>query len=177
MISRRDLLKSATAFTLLMSCPWAQAIAKLAHPENYRLHENHRCHQCGMMVTKYPGPKGMITLKNNQPAMAFCSSRDMFMFALQPQNARQIAEMVVHDMGRTDWQTPSDEFFIDAKSATFVYGTSAKGVMGPAVPGFSTPELAQAHIDKFGGKIYRFDEITMALLNSNAPKMKHHKHQ
>ncbi|BDM62993.1 nitrous oxide reductase accessory protein NosL [Shewanella sp. NFH-SH190041] len=126
--------------------------------------EHDRCHICGMMITKYPGPKGQLMLKDSDSVPKFCSSRDLFNFALQKENQRQISHLFVHDAGETDWQNPSDSAFIDAKSAYYVYGTSKKAVMGPAVAPFASRKSAEQFAAQYGGRVLTYPDITLELL-------------
>jgi copper chaperone NosL len=126
--------------------------------------EHERCYLCGMMITKYPGPKGTLQLKNTDVSPKFCSTRDMFNFALQPENQRQISHLMVHDIGTTDWEHPDDSAFIDATKAWYVYGTSRKAVMGSAVASFATKESAKTFAEAFGGAVLLYDQITLELL-------------
>ncbi|MGI2260463.1 nitrous oxide reductase accessory protein NosL [Shewanella sp. GXUN23E] len=147
---------------LLFACSDGTAQAKEAEP--VALTEHDRCHICGMVIVNYPGPKGQLTLKDSDTIPKFCSSRDMFNFALQKENQRQISDLFVHDAGTTDWQNPSDSAFIDAKTAYYVYGTTRKAVMGPAVAPFSTLEAAEQFAREYGGRVLRFEDITLELL-------------
>ncbi|MGL4472882.1 MAG: nitrous oxide reductase accessory protein NosL [Shewanella sp.] len=128
------------------------------------LTEHDRCHLCGMMITKYPGPKGQVVMDSSEYNPKFCSSRDMFNFALQPENKRQVTALFVHDAGVTEWEQPQDSAFIDAKRAYYVYGTSRKAVMGPAVAPFSSLEAAEAFANQYGGQVLSFDDISLDLL-------------
>ncbi|GLS82235.1 hypothetical protein GCM10007894_02120 [Paraferrimonas haliotis] len=117
-----------------------------------------------MAITRYPGPKGQIFMKGSDEPAKFCSTRDMMIFALQPENRRQIEAIFVHDMAATDWESPADTAFISAEDAKFVYHTSKKAVMGPAVAPFSDENAATTFIDEWGGKLYSLDQITIDLL-------------
>ena len=109
------------------------------------------CHLCGMIVANFPGPKGEAYQSGNDDIMKFCSTRDLFSYLLQPENERQIKEVYVHDMSKTPWQKPEDDYFIDAKSAWFVVGSNQKGAMGQTLASFSKQEHAQAKltVEKF----------------------------
>ncbi|TVL38940.1 nitrous oxide reductase accessory protein NosL [Shewanella algae] len=161
---KKTLLAIAIPILLLglPGCTPAQSHNHEHHAQHLKQHD--RCHMCGMMITKYPGPKGQLMLKDSDAVPKFCSSRDMFSFALQPENQRRIKAMFVHDMGTTDWEQPDDNAFIDATTAWYVYGTSKKGVMGPAVAPFSTKEAAQAFAEAWGGRVLAYEEITLELL-------------
>jgi copper chaperone NosL len=126
--------------------------------------EHDRCHMCGMMIKKYPGPKGQVHLKGLLVTPKFCSTRDMFNFALQSENQRQVTDLFVHDMAKTDWQSPQDSAFIDAKTAWYVYGASQKAVMGPAVASFGTKDVAVKYAQELGGIVLSYDQIDTQLL-------------
>lgn len=122
------------------------------------------CHLCGMIIANFPGPKGEAFQKGHDDVMKFCSTRDLFSYLLQPENQRQVRQVFVHDMSKTPWQKPEDQYFIDAKEAWFVIGSSQTGAMGQTLASFSTKEDALAFSKKFGGKLYQFDEITIDIL-------------
>ncbi|AZG34842.1 nitrous oxide reductase accessory protein NosL [Shewanella psychromarinicola] len=128
------------------------------------IHDHDRCHMCGMMITKYPGPKGEVLLKNSDVIPKFCSTRDMFNFILQPENQRQVSQVYVHDMAKTSWEMPKDDSFIDGVKAWYVYGSNRKGVMGPSVGSFSSADAAQNFANEFGGAVLAYDEITLEVL-------------
>jgi copper chaperone NosL len=48
--------------------------------------------------------------------------------------------------------------------AWFVIGSSQTGAMGETIGSFSVKTDAEAFIEQYGGKLYRFDEITQAQL-------------
>ncbi|MCW8329191.1 nitrous oxide reductase accessory protein NosL [Photobacterium sp. SDRW27] len=122
------------------------------------------CHLCGMIISNFPGPKGETYNKTSDSVSKFCSTRDLFSFVLQPENKRQIKEIYVHDMSKTPWQRPEDEYFIDGREAWYVLGSEKKGAMGKTLASFSEKANAEVFIEEFGGKLYRFDEITIDLL-------------
>ncbi|BDM65597.1 nitrous oxide reductase accessory protein NosL [Shewanella sp. NFH-SH190041] len=147
----------------IWACGESSADEKSHAPVAIDAHD--RCHICGMMITKYPGPKGELILKNTESVPKFCSSRDMFNFALQAENQRQIQAYYVHDAGKTDWAKPDDSAFIDAKTAYYVYAPQKKAVMGPAVAPFSSLEAAEKFAAEYGGRVMKFDDITLSLLS------------
>ncbi|SDK10859.1 copper chaperone NosL [Ferrimonas sediminum] len=130
--------------------------------------EQRRCHQCGMFITRYPGPKGVVKLKGQQAAMAFCSTGDLFQFILQPQNQRQVTQVWVHDLAQTDWDKPADSAFMDAHEAWYVAGSSRHGAMGPTLASFSSENVANAFANSYGGKVLRFDQLTLDNLGTMA---------
>ncbi|WP_247663556.1 nitrous oxide reductase accessory protein NosL [Shewanella sp. MMG014] len=135
-----------------------------SHAYHPHIGEHDRCHMCGMMITKYPGPKGALELANSSVNPKFCSTRDMFNYALQPENTRRIVQMSVHDIEQTDWAKPSNHHFISANSAWYVYGSSKEAVMGTAVASFASEQGANQFAANYGGKVIRFEQIDLALL-------------
>jgi len=124
------------------------------------------CHLCGMIISNFPGPKGQLYAKGTRGNMQFCSTRDLFAFIVDPENQQNIQEVYVHDMAVTPWDHPDDETYIDARQAFFVIGHRKKGAMGPTLASFSKQADAEAFADSEGGKVYRFEQITLDLLIS-----------
>jgi len=129
-----------------------------------RIEQADECHLCGMLISHFPGPKGEGYNKSTQAMQKFCSTRDLFNYVLQPDNQRQIKEIYVHDMSKTPWQKPEDEYFIDGRKAWYVIGSSQKGAMGFTLASFSKQKDATYFADQFGGNVYRYDEITLDML-------------
>ncbi len=120
------------------------------------------CASCGMIVSKYPGPKGVVEDGRHR---AFCSARALVCDAL----ARGSAQGAwVHDAGKTDWAQPEDDAFIDAASAWYVYASGKKAVMGPSLAPFSSEAAARAFQKENGGTLYRYDELTTGILGCRA---------
>lgn len=128
------------------------------------IEQGEECHLCGMIIKNFPGPKGEQYSTASESINKFCSTRDLFSYVLQPENKRQVREIYVHDMSKTNWDKPSDEKFIDARTAWFVIDSSKKGAMGKTLGSFSLKEDAEVFIQEFGGKLYTFDEITIDIL-------------
>lgn len=122
------------------------------------------CHLCGMIIGNFPGPKGELYIKTADTTKKFCSTRDMFSFLLDPEYQKQVKEIYVHDMAKTPWTSPKDSYFIDARKAWYAIGSSKKGAMGKTLASFGTQADATAFVSEFGGKVYRFEEITQAQL-------------
>ncbi len=156
------LLFATAALMLLAGCSQEQpqtvkAVAFDAHD---------RCKMCGMVIAHYPGPKAQIFIKGAEgEAVKFCSGRDAFTFALQPENARRLIGFFIHDMGKTQWDKPADAALIDATKAYYVYGHDIDGVMGNEPVAFASPDQAQSFIQKHGGKLYAYKDVTLELLD------------
>ena len=124
-----------------------------------------RCLLCGMVIAHYEGPKAEVFIKGEKEPIKFCSGRDAFTYALQPENARRLRAFYVHDMGRTEWANPSDAALTDATKAVWVYGHDIAGVMGNEPAGFADKNAALAFIQKHGGKLYGYTDVTLELLD------------
>jgi len=122
------------------------------------------CAVCGMSVMNHPGPKGQLYLVGSQQPAKFCSTVDFFIYALQPEHENRIAMGYVHDMSGADWQTPDGAAFIAAKDAWFVIGHELPGAMGPTLASFAKQAAAQAFIDEHGGRLLRYQEIDLQVL-------------
>ncbi|WDE04812.1 nitrous oxide reductase accessory protein NosL [Thalassomonas viridans] len=123
------------------------------------------CHLCGMIITNFAGPKGELYRKEQQNAVhKFCSTRDMFSYYLDPENRRNVSVMYVHDMSKMPWDAPDDGYFIDAKSAWFVAGSSKTGAMGKTLASFGKQQDALAFAEAYGGKVLGFEQVTLAEL-------------
>jgi len=120
------------------------------------------CHLCGMLITHFDGPKGEIFRKEQgETVFKFCSTRDMFSYYLDPENKRNVSQMLVHDMSKMPWGSNSinDKYFIDAKSAWYVVNSEKTGAMGKTLASFSLSNDAQAFATEFGGKVLSFQDV------------------
>lgn len=122
------------------------------------------CHLCGMLIARFPGPKGQVYERGIQQNMKFCSTRDMFAYALDPEHKHNIQSVFVHDMAVNPWEEPGEETYIDGRKAWFVVGSSKKGAMGPTLGSFKTKESAEAFAKEFGGELKRFEELTLNII-------------
>ncbi len=119
------------------------------------------CHLCGMVIAEFPGPKGESYNQYTDKVQKFCSTRDLFGFILQPETKRKIKEIYVHDMSKSPWHSPNDDYFIDARQAWYVLDSSKKGAMGKTIASFSKQKHAEAFKSEFGGKVVEFSKITI----------------
>ena len=157
-------------FTLTLSaCTENKQHQAVAH-HAVAINSHDECHLCGMLISRFDGPKGELYSKASfdeegaKHAKKFCSTRDMFAFYLDPENTRNTAAMFVHDMSKMPWNKLNDHYFVDAKKAWYVAGSSKIGAMGKTLASFSVKNDAQAFAKKFGGKILRFKQINLAVL-------------
>ena len=124
------------------------------------------CHLCGMVILKFPGPKGQLYQRGHDKSMKFCSTRDMFAYLLDPEHTHNIQEAYVHNMAVTPWASPGEDSYIDARQAWYVIGHSQKGAMGPTLATFKQESDAADFAIEFGGKLYRFEQLTTELVST-----------
>lgn len=144
----------------LLACSEPETEQKSLVPVAF--HDSDECHVCGMIITDFPGPKGQAVGKDE--VKKFCSAAEMLGWWLQPENHHAQSKLYVHDMGRSHWDTPDDAHLIDAKTAYYVLGTGLKGAMGVVLASFAEQAVAQKIAADTGGRVLRFEEIDLALL-------------
>ncbi|MBL3555405.1 MULTISPECIES: nitrous oxide reductase accessory protein NosL [Marinobacter] len=143
-------------------------------PEPVHFESGDECHVCGMAITRFPGPKGEAITAREEKVNKFCSTRDMFSWALQPENAKRDHTLYVHDMAQTDWEHPDDTALIDAREAFFVVGSERTGAMGPTLASFASEESANDFADEFGGEVVQFNDVIMDhLTQDRSQEMSH----
>ncbi len=162
------LLITLFSTSLLFSCSKNEEGAQSLH-EAVAIESADECHLCGMLISHFGGPKGElfrkgITESDGNSVKKFCSTRDMFSFYLEPENKRNVTTMLVHDMSKSPWDTPNDAYFIDARKAWFVAGSSQTGAMGETLASFSEQSDAKAFAKEFGGKVLSFEEVDLSVL-------------
>ena len=120
-----------------------------------------------MLITRFDGPKGEVFRKEQgDKVFKFCSTLDMFSYYLDPENKRNVAQMLVHDMSKMPWGSEGidDKYFIDAKTAWYVVGSEKTGAMGATLASFSQESDAKAFAKEFGGQVISFSEISLDTL-------------
>jgi copper chaperone NosL len=136
-------------------------------PDPVHIESGDECHVCGMAITRFPGPKGEAITAREQAVHKFCSTRDMFSWALQPENAKRDHTLYVHDMAQTDWEHPDDTALIDAREAFFVVGSERSGAMGPTLVSFAAENSAVEFASEYGGEVVGFADVAMQHLMQN----------
>ncbi|WP_444678760.1 nitrous oxide reductase accessory protein NosL [Halomonas sp. E19] len=125
------------------------------------------CAVCGMFIREYPGPKAQVCTRSGQ-VLKFCSTSDLFVWLLQPDSAPQRLKAYVHDMGITDWDSPSDDAFMEAELAFYVTDHPVMGAMGPTLATFGSEAEARAFMAEHQGQLLAYDEIDVAVINDLA---------
>jgi len=156
----------AILITSLMSCSDKEGQKQMLH-QAVVMESGDECHLCGMLITRFDGPKGEVFRKETgSQVFKFCSTRDMFSYYLDPENKRNVAQILVHDMSKMPWGSDSinDKYFIDAKIAWYVAGSEKTGAMGETLASFSQQKDAVAFAKEFGGQVLNFTEINFDTL-------------
>lgn len=136
-------------------------------------HSDDECHICGMVIMRFPGPKGEAANARGK-VRKFCSSTELFQWWLQPENQRQSLALFVHDMGNTDWFQPENEHLMDAKSAHYVMAPHMRGAMGTPIASFSELEKAKTFAAKDNAPVLSFDELIEQLQQQQTHMGHHH---
>lgn len=150
--------------TVLSGCGQGEETTKALPP--IAIEQGDECHVCGMIITNYPGPKGEAYLRHADAPLKFCSTRDLFSYLLQPENVANVTSVYVHDMGGTEWKQPDDSAFVDARAAWYVADHPRTGAMGPTLASFKLRDAAEAFIGEYGGRLLRFEDISLEVLAS-----------
>lgn len=122
------------------------------------------CALDGMVLRDFPGSKAQIQYVEGKPDY-YCDLMELFAVMLAPENKRQVAGVFVQDMGKTEWANPSGHW-IAARDALYVVGSRKQGSMGPTFGAFSNAQDAAAFVQKEGGKVLPFNQITAAMLDT-----------
>ncbi|RRQ21775.1 nitrous oxide reductase accessory protein NosL [Thiohalobacter thiocyanaticus] len=122
------------------------------------------CHVCGMIITRFPGPKGEVFVQRREAPLKFCSTRDLFVWLRQPESAAIVEAVYVHDMGQAAWDSPGLEHLIPAGSAWYVVGSGQRGAMGPTLASFAERGAAEAFAETHGGRVLGYEAIDLEVL-------------
>jgi len=150
----------------LVSCSEKPEQQQVIH-QAVAMESSDECHLCGMLITRFDGPKAeLFRQETGEQVFKFCSTRDMFSYYLDPENKRNISQILVHDMSKMPWGSDSidDKYFIDAKVAWYVVGSEKSGAMGKTLASFSQQKDALAFAKEFGGQLLSFKEVTQNTL-------------
>ncbi|WP_444995152.1 nitrous oxide reductase accessory protein NosL [Aliikangiella sp. IMCC44359] len=155
------------AISLLSACNSEQPGSTAQKPIAFE--KSDECHVCGMIITKFSGPKGQAFDTRNQQVKKFCSTTELIFWYLQPENQTNIQELYVHDMANTHWDKPSDAQLISARDAFYVIHSKKQGSMGNTLASFLNVNNATQFSQEFGGEIVTFNGLTLDLLTQKSP--------
>lgn len=147
---------------LIQGCDQEPESGGLIHPQ--KIGPADECHICGMIIQRFPGPKGEVFVTGSGQALKFCSTRDLFAYLMQPEAPATVRKIYVHDMAQTNWKSPSDTMLVDARSAWYVVDHPLKGAMGPTLASFKHQADAEAFARQAGGRVLRFDQINLDVI-------------
>ena len=122
------------------------------------------CALDGMVLKDFPGSKAQIHYTEGKPDY-YCDLMELFAVLLSPEHKRKVAAVYVQDIGKTDWAAPSGQWIL-AKDALFVVGSKKQGSMGPTFGAFSSAPEAAAFVQREGGKVVPFAQVTAAMLDT-----------
>lgn len=123
---------------------------------------------CQMGLLEHDGPKGQIHLDGMPAPLFFSQVRDAVAYLHMPEQSHAVTVTYVQDMSGATWDAPGK--WITAQEAIYVIGSTARGGMdAPEFVPFSDAAGALAFIDRHGGMMRRFEEITPAQALSATP--------
>jgi len=122
------------------------------------------CALDGMVLKDFPGPKAQVHYTEGKPDY-YCDLMELFAVMLSPEHKRKVAAVYVQDIGKTDWAAPNGHWIV-AKDALFVVGSKKQGSMGPTFGAFSSAPEAAAFVQREGGKVVPFAQVTAAMLDT-----------
>lgn len=134
-----------------------------------------RCAVCGMYPARFPRWAAQLIFADGT-AHFFDSPVDLFIFLADPRrfgSTRDAGEGAARYVANFD-----DGRWLDARTASFVLGSSIRGPMrGPDLPAFADAAAAQAFIARHGGRLLHFDEVDLAVVDGlRSANHAHHTH-
>ena len=124
-----------------------------------------RCPVCGMIPANYPKWRTRIVFKDGA-VIALDSPAEMFRFLgnMEKYDSRHTAADIMQ-MDATDHVKRS---WIDARRASYVSGSSARGPMGPDLAAFENKADAEFFARTAGGRTLNFDQAAQETGNASA---------
>lgn len=144
---------------MLLGCNSGEEIETVVDPQTFESGEE--CHVCGMVISRFPGPKGQAFEPRTEQMRKFCSTMELMIWYLQPENQTNVSVVYVHDMAFSPWDKPSDSYLIDAKNAIYVLGSDMPASMGQSLATFSSESAAKSFIVQHGGEIISFENLSL----------------
>jgi nitrous oxide reductase accessory protein NosL len=139
----------------LLACTAAWGGVATAGDRPPAIGKEQRCPVCGMIPANYPKWRTQITFRDGAVA-AFDSPAEMFRF---------LGDMAKYDSTHTSADIAEiqatdfiKKILIDARRASYVSGSSARGPMGPDLPAFENKTDAEFFVRTAGGKTLSFGQ-------------------
>jgi nitrous oxide reductase accessory protein NosL len=141
----------------------AAALA-LAGPEPVKPLPGEKCPVCGMFVVRYPDWVAGVRFAGGDRVL-FDGAKDLFKFLLKYEDYGAVMRRAdVAVVFVTDYYTLKP---VEARAAFYVTGADVFGPMGHELVPFARREDAEEFKrDHRGQRLYRFDEVTPALLKA-----------
>lgn len=166
MTTRRDIIAYLCALPILSLVGCEQRETGMTCQPT-PLSDSRECSLCGMHISNFPGPKGQACVDNGQ-VLGFCSTNDLLSWAWQPDSKPRITALYVHDLSQAQWQSPTDDAWLNAREAVYIVGHSLKGAMGHSPAPFSDPGDAKRFAAEHGGHIRSFKELNWNSLKARS---------
>jgi len=153
LIRPNRILAWLSVLALTCAAAWGGVAAAGDHPP--AVGKEQRCPVCGMIPANYPKWRTQITFRDGTVTV-FDSPAEMFRFLGNmakydsKHSATDIIQMEATDHVRRGW--------IEARRATYVAGSSARGPMGPDLPAFENRADAEFFVRTAGGRMLNFDQ-------------------
>jgi nitrous oxide reductase accessory protein NosL len=136
----------------------------LAGPEQVKPKPGEKCPVCGMFVVRYPDWVAWVRFTGGDRVL-FDGAKDLFKFLLRYEDYGAVARRTdVAEVFVTDYYSLKP---VEARAAWYVTGADVLGPMGHELVPFGRREEAEEFKrDHRGRRLWRFDEVTPALLKS-----------
>ena len=131
-------LSAALGFGLVACDNAAQTAVSLAPVE---IDRSTSCELDGMLLSDYPGPKAQVHYAGQAQPSFFCDTVELFNTLLAGEQVRA------------------------PKAAVYVLGSKRHGSMGPTIASFAQEADATKFAAEYGGKVLRFDAITVDMVD------------
>lgn len=120
------------------------------------------CASCGMIVLKYSGPHVQVIWKNGKRTF-YCDLREIMSEILNKVYFERMGAIYVQNFGGKKWGSYNGNW-IKAQTAVYVIFSRKSGSMGQSFVPFKNKDEAREFQKTFGGKIFKFSQITQAVV-------------
>lgn len=134
------------------------------------LGKNHSCASDSMIIVNYNGPKAQILWKDNSRSF-YCEVKEAFYESLDKVKAKRIKAFFVQDFSDLKWGSYVDKWIL-ASDAYYVIDSKQDGAMGITYVPFSRVECANDFLSLNGGKLLKFEDITLSVLSNSSNLLK-----
>ncbi len=116
----------------------------------------------GMILLDHPGPKGQ-GLKKDATTDYFCDIPELINAVRDPEPGHAYTHAYVQAFDGREWGSYPDGW-VEISRPVYVLGSDRIGAMGPTLVPFLETQAAQAFVQKYGGRILQFAELTPEVL-------------